>query len=137
MYWRPPRQLNVMHSSPFVSVIVVNYNGRRILGNCLQSLADQSYPRHNFEVIVVDNASSDGSETWIRTEFPWVRVVQTGTNLGFAGGNNAGFALARGAWIALLNNDAVADRYWLQNSVVAGQREDSIGGVASHLIFQH
>jgi hypothetical protein len=121
---------------PFVSVLVVNYNGRPFLADCLTSLRRQSYPRHRFETIVVDNASTDGSAEFVLQCFPEVRVLRQRRNLGFAGGNNAGFEKARGEWVALLNSDAVAEPGWLLASVAAGRRAD-IGGVAGHVVFAH
>ena len=97
-----------------VSVVVVNYEGAGHLPACLTALAEQTLPRHHFEVIVVENASTDGSARLIRDRFPWCRLVASPTNLGFAAGNNLGLWSARGRWVALLNNDTVADPYWLE-----------------------
>jgi GT2 family glycosyltransferase len=99
------------HAEFFISVIVVNWNSSNDLRDCLQSLGRQN--DHAFEVIVVDNGSTDGSIAMVEHEFPTVRLVQAGDNLGFAEGCNRGIAIARGDWIALLNNDAVADSNWL------------------------
>ena len=81
---------------PLITVLIVNYNGRRHLPACLAALAAQTLPRHRFEVVVVDNASRDGSVEWLHREHPWVRVVARPDNAGFAGGNNAGVPFARG-----------------------------------------
>ncbi len=97
-----------------VSVVVVNYEGVGHLPACLTALAEQTLPRHQFEVIVVENASIDGSARLIRDRFPWCRLVESPTNLGFAAGNNLGLRSARGRWVALLNNDTVADPFWLE-----------------------
>ncbi len=122
---------------PFVSIIVVNYNGRTLLGECLQSLQAQDYPRPRYEVILVDNASSDQSLAFVRREFPRVRTLSLPKNLGFTGGNNAGFAVARGEWLALLNSDASAEPHWLSESVRAGNLSPDTGGVAGHLVFRN
>lgn len=121
---------------PYVSVIVVNYNGRTYLDACLRSLAAQSYPRDRIDVIFVDNASSDGSAEYVEREYPWARVLRAGSNLGFAGGNNLGWSHARGEWVALLNADADAEPDWLAESVRAGSTAADIGGVAGHLVFR-
>src|SRR5262245_61615027 len=98
------------HHSPltqrtFLSVLVVNYNGSRYLPACLAALRGQSYPRDRFEVVVVDNASTEGGLDGLAARFPWVRWVRLGRNHGFAGGNNRGFAHCRGDCVVLLNND--------------------------------
>jgi GT2 family glycosyltransferase len=95
-----------------ISVIVLNYNGRRWLADCFDALvAQQNAP--SFEIVFVDNASSDGSETFVAERYPSVRVVRNTRNVGFAAGNNAGARMAQGTWLAFLNNDTVAAREWL------------------------
>ena len=78
-----------------VSIIVPTWNGLEYIGDCLASLLAQDYP--DFEVIVVDNASSDGTPEWIAERFPAIRLIRNERNLGFAGGNN--LALRFGYWI--------------------------------------
>ncbi len=89
--------------SMLVSIVIVNWNGRKWLEKCLQTLESQTYK--NFEIVFVDNASSDDSVAYVHENFPEVKIVETGSNLGFAGGNNAGIQLARGELILLVNND--------------------------------
>ena len=80
--------------------------------------------RLRFEIVLVDNGSTDGSSAYVESRYPSVRIVQTGRNLGYAGGNNAGARVARGAWLAFLNNDTVAAPDWLARlEQVAGARE--------------
>lgn len=109
--------------APHVSVIVLNYNGLKWLSACLNALVGQvDAPR--FEIVLVDNGSTDGSSAYVESRYPSVRIVQTGRNLGYAGGNNAGARVARGAWLAFLNNDTVAAPDWLARlDQVAGARE--------------
>jgi GT2 family glycosyltransferase len=114
-----------------VSVIIVNWNGRTHLGPCLESLARQSF--RDFEVIVVDNGSCDGSVEFLRGEHPWVQVVTLPENRGFATGNNAGFAVAGGEYIVTLNNDTVADPEWLAELVTAADSSEDVGMVASRI----
>lgn len=95
---------------PKVIIIILNWNGKQDSALCLESLKRIVYP--NYHVILVDNASTDGSEYFIRASFPWVEVIQTGANLGFAGGNNIGIrrALELGTdYMLLLNNDTEVD----------------------------
>ncbi|MBI5204625.1 MAG: glycosyltransferase family 2 protein [Nitrospirae bacterium] len=87
-----------------LSIIIVNYNGLKFLRECLLSIAEHAACPH--EVIIVDNASTDGSREYLREHFPEVTLVTSEKNLGFAGGNNLGAAHAKGDLLLLLNNDA-------------------------------
>jgi len=119
---------------PLFTVLIVNYNGSRHLAPCLSSLEQQTFPRYRFEVVMVDNASRDDSCELVRREFPWVRVVRNPVNEGFAGGNNAGLPHARGRYLALLNNDTLADPFWLEELASEVQPGRA---VASKLVFAH
>jgi len=101
----------VSAAKPLVSIVIVNFNGAQVLRDCLTSVYAQSY--RPIEVIVVDNASVDGSVEIVRSEFPDARLVINSKNEGFAGGSNRGVSVATGEYIALLNNDAVVDKSWL------------------------
>ena len=87
---------------PLVSVVVLNMNGMAHLEACLSSLLAQTY--QNVEIILSDNGSDDGSVEYVREQYPAVRVIALGENRGFAGGNNAGFAVARGAYLFALSH---------------------------------
>ncbi len=117
--------------SPLISVIIVNWNGRQYLPDCLDSLRDQNC--NDFETIVVDNGSSDGSVELIQDSYPWVRLIPLAENTGFAGGNNAGFALAHGKYIVTLNNDTRVDRSWLAELIAPVEEKPEIGMVASRI----
>jgi GT2 family glycosyltransferase len=99
-------------ATPAISIIVLTYNGRRWLEICLPALAAQQ-GSEAFEVLVVDNASSDGSVELVRGSWPEVSLVALDRNLGFAGGNNAGIRAARGRFITFLNNDTRPRPDWL------------------------
>src|SRR5579885_598241 len=96
---------------PSISVVILNWNGLAHVGACLSSLRAQTF--RDFETILVDNGSRDGSVDFVRENFSEVRVVALEENRGFAGGVNAGLAQARGEFVALLNNDTEADAEWL------------------------
>jgi GT2 family glycosyltransferase len=115
-----------------VSVIVVNWNGAAYLSECLASLAHQSYPE--LEIIVVDNGSTDDSLTLLRhAASDRVTVIEAGRNLGFAGGNNLGIRAAIGTYVALLNNDAVAEAGWVEALVRAASTDSRVGMCASKI----
>lgn len=88
-----------------VSVIIVNYNTRELLLSCLKSVFD-SRDAGSTEVIVVDNASIDGSRDAARTNFPQAKVIENAENIGFSGANNRAFGVAKGRFLLLLNSDA-------------------------------
>jgi GT2 family glycosyltransferase len=97
---------------PRTSIVIPNFNGRRLLGLCLDALVHQT--DSDFETIVVDNGSADDSVAFARERFPDVHVVELGNNHGFSGAMNAGIAEATGDAIAFLNNDAVPEHDWLE-----------------------
>jgi GT2 family glycosyltransferase len=116
-----------------VSVIIVNYNGRHLLADCLNSMRRQRY--RDFEAIVVDNGSSDGSTAWVRAEYPEVRLVALPRNAGFCGGNNAGIRVAQGDYIVLLNNDTEAEEDWLGELVRYVSHDRTIGACDSKILY--
>jgi len=126
-----------MPDRPLISVIVVNWNGLRLLDECFGSLANQTWP--NKEFILVDNGSTDGSRdlltAWAR-RLPNAQSILLPTNTGFCKGNNVGFSHARGEWIALFNNDAVAEPLWLEELMRYGDVSKRVGLLASKILFQ-
>jgi GT2 family glycosyltransferase len=121
--------------TPPLTVVVVNWNRRELLESCLESLAEQSVT--GFEVILVDNGSTDGSvaatERFRNSSKFRLQIIQNPENYGFCRGNNIGIETARGELIALLNNDAVADRRWLEE--LAGAFHDPGVGMAASKIL--
>lgn len=116
-----------------VSVIIVNWNGKHLLAECLASLEAKGLK--DSEIILVDNGSTDGSAAFVQEHFPAVQVVSLPKNLGFAGGNNAGIAISRGKYVALLNNDTRADSAWLATLVKEAEANPpSIGMWASKIL---
>ena len=116
-----------------VSVVIANFNGRELLGECLESLRHQTYSA--CEVIVVDNGSTDGSGEWLSEHFPEVKLVRLPSNRGFAGGSNAGIAVARGEFVAILNNDTVVAPTCLEELVRVAADQPDVGMVAAKLLF--
>jgi len=98
--------------APVFSVIILNWNGRHLLKECLDSVLSQTF--HDFETIVVDNGSTDGSVDLLNEEWGGkIKIISLSLNVGFAGGNNAGIRAARGRYVVLLNNDTAVDPGWL------------------------
>jgi len=118
-----------------VSVVIVNWNGRRYLEGCLSSVLAQTHPA--FEVVLVDNASTDGSVELVARRFPEVRILRNERNLGFAAGSNIGIRATSGECVATLNNDAQADSRWLEELVAAMQGQEMVGMAASKMLFAH
>jgi GT2 family glycosyltransferase len=118
-----------MSEDPAVSIIIVNWNGKHYLPACLSSVRGQTL--EDFEVIMVDNGSSDGSIDFVQEHFPEVIVVASPVNLGFAEGNNLGFEQARGKYVALLNNDTECDARWLEELVRVLESSERIAGVCA------
>ena len=116
---------------PRVAIVILIWNGKADTVECLHSLRDDSYP--NKEIIIVDNGSTDESAAEIRRDFPEVTVLETGSNLGFTGGNNVGIrhALECGSdYIFLLNNDTTVEPCALSTLVAAAQAEPGFGLLA-------
>jgi GT2 family glycosyltransferase len=117
-----------------VSIIVVNWNGERFLNYCLTALSDQTYA--DCEIILVDNGSSDDSVSLVKENFAAVRIVELAENKGFTGGNAAGLNVASGEFIALVNNDARAERDWLEKLLQPMLNDRTIGVCASKLVIE-
>jgi GT2 family glycosyltransferase len=112
--------------APFFSVIILNWNGRHLLEECLASVQDQSF--QDYEVIVVDNGSTDGSVDFLKAGWgEKIIILSLPSNKGFAGGNNAGIRAARGKFIVLLNNDTAVDPGWLSALYHAVSRNPEVG----------
>jgi GT2 family glycosyltransferase len=120
---------------PKASVIVVNLNGLRYLDTCFEALLDQDL-EGGFEALLVDNGSSDQSVDHVRSRWPQVRIHESRTNLGFAGGNNLGIREARGENVVLLNNDTRVRPGWLQALVTTAEAAPDAGAVTSKLVYK-
>jgi len=112
-----------------VSVIVPNWNGKHFLEECLNCLRDQTY--QDFEIIVVDNGSIDGSVEFVKKTFPEGQIISLPLNKGFSGAANEGIKSAKGKFIALLNNDTMVDDRWLEELVKGISGSEDIGFCAS------
>ena len=115
------------------SVVVSNWNGRRHLERCLPCLRAQTYSP--LEVIVADNGSTDGSLELVREDYPEVRIVELGDNLGFATANDRGIESASGVYVALLNNDTEPEPAWLEELAACLERHPDAASATSKMML--
>lgn len=124
-----------------ISIILVNYNGKKYIDNLMDSICKINHPDFTFETVFVDNNSSDDSVAYLRSKYQNapinLKIVETGANLGFAGGNNAGVKACNGKYIVLLNNDTAVDSNWLLELYQFIHADKTIGMVNSKLLFFH
>jgi GT2 family glycosyltransferase len=121
---------------PLVSVVIPNWNGKKFLPECIDSLIEQTFC--DFEVILVDNGSTDGSAEFVEERYgEFIRIIRNKENLGFTGGNNVGIRSARGKYIVLLNNDTVVEPTWLGELVKAIGPDPQVGMWASKVYSYH
>lgn len=116
---------------PRFSVLILNWNGRDLLAGCLDSLRAQTF--RDFETILVDNGSADGSAEYVRAAYPEVTLLALPENEGFCGGNNAGYARSSGELIVLLNNDAELREDFLAEMDVAAAAHPAAGMFAGKI----
>jgi hypothetical protein len=119
-----------------VFIVILNWNGWKDTVECVESCLKITYS--NFRILIVDNGSTDGSETILKKRFPEAEIIQTGSNLGFAGGNNVGikYALEQGAeYIWLLNNDTIVDINALAGLVAELHKNPEAGIAASKIYY--
>ena len=121
--------------SPMVRAVIVNWNGGRHVLGAVEALLATDWPADRLRVVVVDNASSDGSDREIEARFPTVDVRRTGKNLGFPGNNRAMADLAGVDYCALVNNDAFVTPSWLAPLVDALEHDPSLGAASPKIVF--
>jgi GT2 family glycosyltransferase len=99
-----------------ISIILINWNGLKWLSKCISSLQNQTYK--NIEIILVDNASTDGSIEFVESKFPKIKIIKNKQNLGFSKGNNIGISKAKGEFILLMNNDTWVEKNFLDKLII-------------------
>jgi N-acetylglucosaminyl-diphospho-decaprenol L-rhamnosyltransferase len=119
--------------SPQVSVVVLAYQSGPLLARCLAALQAQTF--QDFEVLLADNASTDGAPQAAAAADPQIRLIDNGANLGFAAGINRGAAAAQGRWIALINPDAFAEPDWLAQLLAAAAAHPQVRCFASRQLM--
>lgn len=122
-----------MTENPTVSIIIPNYNGKHFLADCFNSLSNQSYSY--FEVIMVDNASSDGSVEFTTENFPKVKIIANSENRGFSKAVNQGAKLSKSEFLAILNNDTLVDSRWLEEFIEFTRINHDFGSCQSKILL--
>jgi GT2 family glycosyltransferase len=113
-------------SYPFVSILVLNWNGKRFVDSFFKAVARQTYPQNRIEIIFIDNDSSDDSvDYFLSKHISNARLLETGDNYGYAGGNNYGFREAKGDYVVVCNNDQEMTPTWLEKLVQAAAETDA------------
>jgi GT2 family glycosyltransferase len=120
---------------PTVTIVIANYNGRAHLERGLTAVAALDYPRDRYRVIVVDDASKDGSAAFVAERFPGVDVIRLPHNVGFAAATNQGFARSRTDFVVALNNDTVVSPSWLGELIQPALADPTVGLCTGKLLF--
>ena len=119
-------------TGPLTSFVIPNYNGKNFINICLNSIAQQTHK--SFEVIVVDDASTDDSCSFVRSQYSWVHLIRLEHNTGFCHAVNTGIKASKGNYIALINNDVELDKDWLICMVQAMQAYPDAFGISSKVL---
>lgn len=117
---------------PTVAVQVVTWNGLRHIPSCLRSVEEQTYTDH--QLLIIDNASIDGSLEWLRANAPKVYILRNNKNAGFARAHNQGFRLTKSPYVLCLNQDVVLDRTWLDKAVEVMESDPEVGMIGGRII---
>ena len=118
-----------------VSVIIPNFNGKKYLKDCLDALLVQDFP--SFEIVVVDNGSKDGSVTYLKKNYPQVRIIALKENTGFCGAVNAGIHTSNAEYILLLNNDTIVQEGFIKALVQAIKKSPDIFSCQAKMLQMH
>ncbi|MBU2577767.1 glycosyltransferase family 2 protein [Patescibacteria group bacterium] len=118
-----------------LSVIILSYNTRELLSQCVNSISPENQKGISFETIVVDNASQDGSQEIVEKEFPRVILVRNKENIGFSGGNNVGIKIAKGNFILFLNSDTKVNKDALRQAVSFMKQNPEVGALSAKTLL--
>src|SRR4030042_683779 len=124
-----------MEENSLISVVVLNWNGVKVLEKCLKSLMLQTF--RPLETIVVDNASTDGSVDFIKNRYPNIKLIVNERNLGFGGGNNVGILSSEGRYIMMLNNDTRLDPKCIEELKGSLEKDRRYGACASKILLEY
>jgi len=128
--------INKQEELPPISIVIINYNGKGFLQRCISSVLNSDYP--DFEVILVDNGSTDGSVELVQELFgndPYVKLILNERNLGPSIGRNMGARMARGKYLAFLDNDTDVDSLWLKEAIRFMEVDPTVGAIQCKLLL--
>jgi len=120
---------------PTISIIIVTHNGKLFLDECLESLKNLEYPKEKLEIIIVDNASTDGTIEYLSSNFPDILLIKFDKNYGFCKPNNEGAKKAKGEYLVFLNNDTVVTPKWLSELIKGVLDNDRVISCASKMLY--
>lgn len=121
-----------MTSDKLISIVIPNWNGKRFLADCLDSIRKQTHKQ--IETIIVDNGSKDGSVEFLKEHYPEVKLITYEVNTGFAPAVNAGIRAATGHYVSLLNNDTIVEPLWVEELVKALDEHPEVGSVGCKML---
>jgi len=130
----PSRRSKEKMNYPFVSFIIVNFNGKKYLRKCFDSILNLDYPKEKIEIIMVDNGSKDSSVSFVKKNYPTIKVLRNKEN-NYCSANNLGISKAKGEFVALSNNDAILNKNWLKELVKEITSDEKIGGTGGKILF--
>src|SRR3989344_3833683 len=133
MFSKHPKSSSRNMHNPLISIIIVNWNGKKFLKHCLSSLSKISYK--NIEVIFVDNASTDSSFEYARKLYPKMKIIQNSKNLGYAEGHEEAFRKCKGSLVLLLSMDTIVKKNFLDELVKVLLSKSDIGAVQPKLLM--
>ena len=110
---------------PLISIMLLTWNAKEITADCLKSIEKQTFK--NYEVVLIENGSTDGSASYLKKRFPFIKLVENKKNLGYAGGHNSGIKKAQGDYFLILNNDIVLDKDFLKELWKHKNKADILG----------
>jgi len=119
-----------------VSCVILNYNGKDHIENCIESVQKQNFDKEEFEIIVVDNNSTDGSDELVKN-YSNVKLIKHYVNDGFSKGNNVGIKASSGEYVVLLNNDITIERDWLSKMVTKMDSDKNIGILGCTIYYSY
>ncbi len=117
---------------PETDVVILNYNGKKFLKECLDSVINCSYP--NKKIHVLDNASTDDDVSWLKQHYPQINIIQNKLNNGYCAAYNLGFSTTKGKYIICLNNDVTVHPQWIEHLVKLAEADEKIAAIQPKIV---